>query len=289
MDSLHESHRKHRNALYGLVIVLAILQTVSFVIISMQVSKINVKIDTENEKKTRELKDFTTNLVKTYDSLYQENFNQISDAIVVQQEDFNQELKLLKSAQSDFSGVVEDAVKSVVTVRTEGSIGTGFIIHPAGYIVTNYHVISGSEESIEVVTYGRESFDATFVGGDEVRDIALLKIPGEYEYLELADEEDVAVGKKVIAIGNPLGLSFTVTEGIISALDRVGPSGLAEYVQTDVSLNPGNSGGPLIDTKGKVVGINNFKIGGAESLGFSLESSAIREQTNIIANQTLIQ
>jgi S1-C subfamily serine protease len=289
MDSLHDSHRKHRNALYGLVIVLAILQTISFVIISMQVSKLNVKIDTENEKTTHELKGFTTNLMDTYDALYQENFNQISDAVVRQQENFNQELKLLKSAQDDFSSVVEDAVKSVVTVRTASSIGTGFIIHPDGYIVTNYHVISGSEDNIEVVNYGRESFDATFIGGDEVRDIALLKIPGNYEYLKLANENEVAVGKKVIAIGNPLGLSFTVTEGIISALDRVGPSGLAEYVQTDVSLNPGNSGGPLIDTEGNVVGINNFKIGGAESLGFSLESSAIREQVNIIANQTLIQ
>ena len=288
MDKLHDSHRKHRNALYGLVIVLAILQTTSFIIISMQVSKLNVKIDTEMERTTSELKDFTTNLAETYDLTYQMNFNQLSDAITLQQEDFNQELKLLKSAQEDFSGVIQDAVKSVVTVRTDRSIGTGFIVHSSGYVVTNYHIIVGSEDNAEVVTYDRETFKAEFVGKDELRDIALLKIPGNYDYLELADSDELQVGKKVIAIGNPLGLSYTVTEGIISALNRAGPSGLSEYVQTDVSLNPGNSGGPLIDTQGEVIGINNFKISGAESLGFSLESGAIKEAVNLIANSTII-
>jgi S1-C subfamily serine protease len=96
------------------------------------------------------------------------------------------------------------------------------------------------------------------------------------------------VGEKVIAIGNPLGLSFSVTEGIISALDRVGPNNLAEYIQTDVSLNPGNSGGPLINTRGKVVGINNFKIGDAESLGFALESNSIRDSINDLAGEKII-
>ena len=79
-----------------------------------------------------------------------------------------------------------------------------------------------------------------------------------------------------------------MTEGIISALNRAGPNGLTEYIQTDVSLNPGNSGGPLIDTQGEVIGINNFKIGGAENLGFALESDSIKESVNEIANQTLI-
>lgn len=287
--SLHDSHVKHRNTLYSLVIILAILQTASFIILSMQISKLNTKIDFEIKQTSGELKEFTQGVVEAYDSLYQNNFNQISDVIMQQQEDLNKELKLIKSAQDDFSGVVDDAVRSVLTVRTEDSIGTGFIIHSDGYLVTNYHVIEGSEDSVEVINYDRNSYQAEYIGGDEVRDLALLKIPGNYPYLELADSSDLQVGKKVIAIGNPLGLSFTVTEGIISALNRVGPSGLAEYVQTDVSLNPGNSGGPLIDTQGKVVGINNFKIGGAESLGFSLESDAIKSQVNIIANRTLIE
>jgi len=255
----------------------------------MQVSKLNVKIDSEMERTSTELREFTTSIVGTYDSIYQENFNQISAAITRQEEDFSQEIKLLKSAQDDFSGIAEDSVRAVVTVRTGNSIGTGFVVHPLGFIVTNYHIMTEKEDSVEVVTYGRESFEAQFIGKDETRDLALLKIPGDYDYLELADSGDIQVGEKVIAIGNPLGLSFTVTEGIVSALNRVGPSGLEEYVQTDVSLNPGNSGGPLINTRGKVIGINNFKIGGAESLGFSLESGIIKERLNVIANMTLVQ
>jgi S1-C subfamily serine protease len=287
-DQLHTSHKRHRNALYGLVVLLAILQTVSFIIISMQVSQLNIKLNDEMERTSSELKQYTSNLIETYDSVYQENFNQISDAIIRQQESFDEEIKTLKSAQEDFSGIVEDVVRGVVTIRTEDSIGTGFFVNPRGFIVTNYHVIRDQEDAVEVVTYDREVYRATFVGMDETRDLALLLVPGNFDSIELAEKEDIQVGKKVIAIGNPLGLSFTVTEGIISGIDRVGPSGLAEYVQTDVSLNPGNSGGPLIDTQGRAVGINNFKIGGAEALGFSLAGPVIKEQVNAISNQTII-
>ena len=175
-----------------------------------------------------------------------------------------------------------------MTISTGSSLGSGFIVNSAGYLVTNNHVIAGKENEIVVLTYDRKNLPATLVIVDNVRDIALLKIEGEFSALSFADKEDIQVGEKVIAIGNPLGLSFTVTEGIISALDRTGPSGLNEYIQTDVSLNPGNSGGPLIDKEGKVVGINNFKIGGAESLGFSLESQIIKESINSLTNSTII-
>ena len=98
--------------------------------------------------------------------------------------------------------------------------------------------------------------------------------------------------EKVIAIGNPLGLQFSVSEGIVSAVHRQGPSQTNSYIQTDAALNPGNSGGPLINKQGKVIGINNFKVGGGESLGFALESNYIENIVNQIAleklNQTLI-
>jgi serine protease Do len=162
------------------------------------------------------------------------------------------------------------------------------VVNSSGFIVTNLHVISGAR-GINVLTYDRKVVPASFVGADTIRDIALLKIEGTYEEIELADSDEVQAGRQVIAIGNPLGLSFSVTEGIVSAVDRVGPSGFEEYIQTDVSLNPGNSGGPLIDTTGKVIGINNFKIGGAESLGFALESNSMKRSINLIANQTIIQ
>ena len=289
----HDSHRKHRNVLYSLVILLTIIQISSFIIMGLQISKLNYKLDYEIQKSENELKGFSINytngVVDQYNLLYQQNFKDITLVLSKQQQDFEQQIKTIKATtQDDFSSVIEEAVKSVVAVSTDKAIGTGFIISFEGYIVTNYHIISGSENKVFIKTYDREIIAADFIGKDELRDVALLKVDGSYSSLELADSSSLQVGKKVIAIGNPLGLSFTVTEGIISALDRAGPNGLLEYIQTDVSLNPGNSGGPLIDTQGKVIGINNFKIGGAESLGFALESDSIRDSVNKIANQTLI-
>ena len=130
--------------------------------------------------------------------------------------------------------------------------------------------------------------EAKLIGIDTFRDLALLKIDESYPALPLSDSDNVKVGNKVIAIGNPLGLSFTVTEGIVSGLDREGPNGLEEYIQTDVSLNPGNSGGPLIDTSGGVVGINNFKIGDAESIGFALESKTLKNAVYEMSNATVV-
>ena len=280
--------RKHRRVLYTLVVILAVLQLISFSILSIQISKIDTKITVETEASAEATKEYTDTQIEEYNSLYQQNFNDISTAIAQQQQSLEQEVKLLKSAQSDFSGVVQEAVKSVVTVTTSKSVGTGFIINQEGYVVTNYHVIQGNEDEVRVLTYDRKNLPAGFLGKDATRDLALLKIEGEYDYLEFADSDDLQVGKKVIAIGNPLGLSFTVTEGIISGLNREGPNGLEEYIQTDVSLNPGNSGGPLIDTFGKVIGINNFKIGDAESLGFALESNSIKTGINVLVSENIV-
>ncbi len=213
---------------------------------------------------------------------------ELSRIITEQQTDIQEEINLLKSGQSDFSGIVQDSVKGVVSVTTDKSAGSGFIVHPGGYIVTNWHVIDGGQIYRATTSEGI-TLDAEFIGADTFTDLALLKIPGLYNSLELDASDEVQVGEKVIAIGNPLGLSFSVTEGIVSAVDRVGPNGLEAYIQTDVTLNPGNSGGPLINRNGKVIGVNNFKIGGAESLGFSLESDVVRHKINEIANMTVIE
>ena len=285
-------HRKHRNILYGLVILLALIQISSFVILSIQVVKVNAKTDSSISSLSSQI-DSLTKQAEANDEFYQQSLNELSTTLAQQQsqqEDFQQEIKLIKSYQSDFSAVVEDSVKSVVTVSTANTLGSGFIISEDGYIVTNYHVLEGQRaNSLRVITYDKEVLAADFIGADDIKDLALIKIEAfNLDRFELADSDNLQVGQRVIAIGNPLGLSFTVTEGIISAVDRTGPSGLNEYVQTDVSLNPGNSGGPLINTAGEVVGINNFKIGDAESLGFALESNAIRETINEIANVTII-
>ena len=217
------------------------------------------------------------------------NIMQTKESLTLLNSSFKSEITKLKaSASADFSGVIEKSIPAVVTIRTDVSQGTGFIITDDGYIVTNAHILAGGRE-VYAVTSGQKMIQADFIGYDSTWDIALLKIPGDYERLSLADSDDIQIGEKVIAIGNPLGLQFSVSEGIISAKDRAGPNDMEVYIQTDAALNPGNSGGPLINKDGRVVGINNFKVGGSESLGFALESNYIKQAVNEISNQELGQ
>lgn len=227
----------------------------------------------------------------------QSNVNAITDNLIQTREELNsltsefgiigQEFNLLKAtAGEDFSGIINEVIKSVVSIRTGAGQGTGFIITNDGYIVTNAHVLKGMGE-VQSITYESEMIETEFIGQDLVLDIALLKIPGNPVALEFGDSDDVQIGEKVIAIGNPLGLQFSVTEGIVSAVDRTGPNGLDAYIQTDAALNPGNSGGPLINKQGEVIGINNFKAGGSENIGFALESNYIIEAVNSIAMEEI--
>lgn len=207
-------------------------------------------------------------------------------------ENVDQEFAELKTSTSaDFSGIVEDVIKSVVTIRTDVSQGTGFVVAEEGYIVTNAHVIENAEAA-SIITYDGESHKVSLIGTDKLMDVALLRINENYEELKLSDSEEVQIGEKVIAIGNPLGLQFSVTEGIVSAKDREGSNEIGAYIQTDAALNPGNSGGPLINKKGEVIGINNFKVREGENLGFALESNYLKESINDIYlagnNETLI-
>lgn len=200
-----------------------------------------------------------------------------------------EDISLLKaSAGEDFSGIIEDSIKSVVTIRTDVGQGTGFIITSEGYIVTNAHVLGGGSY-VKAINSDQEIMDAEFFGYDSELDIALLKIPRTGNFLRLGDSNQVDIGEKVIAIGNPLGLQFSVSQGIVSATNRAGTNDIEAYIQTDAALNPGNSGGPLINTKGEVIGINNFKIGGGESLGFALESDYIKIAVNRISQKNLNQ
>jgi len=197
-----------------------------------------------------------------------------------------EEIDLLKSSTSaDFSEIIEEVIQGVVTIRTEVGQGTGFIITDDGYLVTNAHVLAGGTNVI-AITYEQETKSATLIGYDLNLDLALLKIDGNYDELTLADSNKIQIGEKVIAIGNPLGLQFSVSEGIVSAIHRPGINGNTNaYIQTDAALNPGNSGGPLIDKQGEIIGINNFKIGNTENIGFALESNYIKEVVNEISTQ----
>lgn len=195
------------------------------------------------------------------------------------------------SASADFSGIIEDVLKAVITIRTDVSQGTGFLITSEGHVVTNAHVLVGARE-VYGINSQQEIISLNFIGYNSLYDLALLKMEDSTNYLELGDSNEIQVGEKVIAIGNPLGLQFSVSEGIVSAIDREGSNGINAYIQTDAALNPGNSGGPLINKEGKAIGINNFKVGGGESLGFALEADYIEDIVNEITlkelNQTII-
>ncbi len=197
--------------------------------------------------------------------------------------------KLKASTSSDFSGIIDNAVKSVVTIKTDLGQGSGFVIANGGYVVTNEHVMEGATAAV-IITYDGKQHRVAIINDDPTMDIALLKMDDtSYPSLELGDSDTVQVGEKVIAIGNPLGLQFSVSEGIVSAVHREGENQLDAYIQTDASLNPGNSGGPLIDVNGKVIGINNFKLSNSENIGFALESNYIKSTVNNLAQKSLGQ
>src|SRR3989338_7169787 len=185
------------------------------------------------------------------------------------------ELKDIRIKSADFSAIVDDVLQSVVSVKTNAGQGSGAIIDRKGYVVTNVHVINGAS-GVKVITYSGNTYDAnTLVGYDENADIAVLKINApDLRALDFGDSDEVKVGEKVIAAGNPAGLAFTVTEGIVSAF-RTAQNNI-KYIQTDVPINPGNSGGPLINAKGEIVGINNLKVGGFEGLGFAISSNNVK-------------
>jgi serine protease Do len=166
------------------------------------------------------------------------------------------------------------------------SLGSGFVIDPSGYIVTNNHVISGAEE-ITVRFHDDTELKAKLVGSDDKTDLALLKVdpPKPIVSLNWGDSDALRIGDWVLAIGNPFGLGGTVTAGIVSARNRVLEQGnYDDFIQTDASINRGNSGGPLFNTNGEVIGVNTLiysnNSGGSVGIGFAIPSGMAK---NVIA------
>nr|WP_320132817.1 trypsin-like peptidase domain-containing protein [uncultured Holophaga sp.] len=168
--------------------------------------------------------------------------------------------------------------------RLQGA-GSGVIISPDGEILTNHHVIEGirgGEAKIEVKTADGRSYPATILGKDKELDVALLKIDAHHlPYAELGDSEAARIGEWVVAIGNPLGLDHTVTQGIISAKGRSGRllgagSGLESFIQTDAAINRGNSGGPLLNLHGQVIGINTAINPAGQNIGFAVPINMVK-------------
>ncbi len=165
--------------------------------------------------------------------------------------------------------------------RRTNALGSGFIIDKDGIIVTNNHVIQGAED-IFVTVNGQKEYAAEIIGEDPLSDIAVLKIKSDEKFspVKFGDSDSARVGDWVIAIGNPFGLGGTVTSGIISARNRsIGLSRYEDYIQTDASINSGNSGGPLFDMNGDVIGINTAILGqsGSIGIGFSIPSNSAKK------------
>ena len=191
--------------------------------------------------------------------------------------------------------VYEKNIPSVVSISTAYSTGTGVILSESGYIVTNSHVVSGSTD-ISVLLTDDRSFAAELVGDDAVSDLAVLKIDAEDLIpAEFGNSDVLRVGDPVAAIGDPLGLELrgTFTDGIISAISRdVTVNGRTmTLLQTNAALNSGNSGGPLVNCHGQVIGINTLKISaftddaGVEGLGFAIPSTTVKEIVEQLINQ----
>ena len=170
------------------------------------------------------------------------------------------------------------------SVRRVTSLGSGVIVSPDGYIITNDHVVDGAEQ-VEVSLLGDDhrKLVAKVVGRDDLSDVALLKIETNgLPAISFGNSDELKVGDVVLAVGNPFDVGQTVTMGIVSALKHggLGSDGYEDFIQTDAPINPGNSGGPLVDTKGRVVGINTAILtgsGGNQGIGFAIPSNLARQ------------
>ena len=168
--------------------------------------------------------------------------------------------------------------------RKASALGSGFIIDAKGIVVTNNHVIQGAED-IMVTVNGEKEYEAKIIGADPLSDLAVLEIQSKDKFVpvKFGDSDKARIGDWVIAIGNPYGFGGTVTAGIISARNRsIGLSRYEDYIQTDASINQGNSGGPLFDMNGDVIGINTAILGqsGSIGIGFSIPSNSAKKVIN---------
>jgi len=196
----------------------------------------------------------------------------------------------------DIPAVAEAVMPSVVSITTstrgfygeQMGGGSGVILRRDGVVVTNNHVIEGASEAMAQLSDGRE-FPCRLIGRDTATDLALLQMvgapPEELVPVTFGDSEGVRLGESVLAVGNPFGLSGTVTMGIVSALGRgdVGIVDYEEFIQTDAAINPGNSGGALVNTQGELIGINTAilsRSGGSQGIGFAIPVHLVRPITD---------
>jgi len=246
----------------------------------------------DNENKILELKESYENELKSLKEKYDTEINSIIEKVGLTEEEIKgiekkveeaeeksseleEEIKGISIEAGDFSAIVEDVIKGVVTIITDKGQASGTIVSEDGYIVTNYHTVDGIS-AMSIFLHDGSQKAGSLIGFDEVNDVAVLKIDeNNLHDLDFTNSDKVKIGESVIALGNPGGLDFTVTEGIISQKDRIVKVSMVGLLQTDVAVNPGNSGGPLLNKEGNIVGIVNSKIVGFEGLGFAIPSNFV--------------
>jgi S1-C subfamily serine protease len=211
------------------------------------------------------------------------------DAALTEDESIN--VRIYRQASPAVANILTKATEYdffMDPVPVEGA-GSGFIIDPRGYILTNYHVVEGAQ-SIEVVLGDQSRHPAKYIGADQRNDVALIKIDPKGKQLttlKLGDSTAIQVGQKVLAIGNPFGFQSTLTTGVVSAVGRTVQTSqttfIEEAIQTDAAINRGNSGGPLIDTHGDVIGINSAiytPTGTTAGIGFAIPINTAKNIAN---------
>lgn len=200
-------------------------------------------------------------------------------------------------ASSTYTAIAKECIKSVVIINvtettvsygqeyTTGGAGSGVIYTKDGYIITNYHVVGATTKTISVTLHDGSVYDAKYIYGDEYVDLAVIKIEkNDCDYATIGDFEQMQLGDEVLAIGNPLGYGLSVTNGIISALERqvTIENTTMTLLQTSAAINSGNSGGGLFNMKGELIGIVNAKVGGTsvEGMGFAIPSTTVVKSLN---------
>ena len=258
---IHKEHKIFN--IFMKTISVFIIATISIVLYD-----IYLNINVENISNEKEI---STAVEETEKNIY-DTLEEISNAVVG--------ISKLQSVDSSFFSL--EAIETY-------NLGTGIIVAKEGYVITNYHVSGRKLSKCYVTLEDGKEYTAQVVWTDENLDLSILKINTneELKYAKLGDSDSLRIGQEVYTIGNPLGAEFrkTVTHGIISALDRTikiedqnnkKSSYMEELIQTDASINIGNSGGPLIDTKGNIIGITTIKITDAEGIGFAIPINIIK-------------
>ena len=260
-----------------------IFTLLSLLFIAMSCSKPLDNVKNNEEKKEQkeqtqqmsqeELKKHTKNAVETQDAFVQV-YKNTKDSIV--------NIRTKKTVTVNTYNPLEELLfgrSGGVEKRESGALGSGFVVSEDGYIVTNNHVVSNADEIFVKFSDGRE-YKTKLIGTSSEVDIAVLKIEANEKFkpLEFSDSDKIEIGQWSIAFGNPMGLNDSMTVGVISAAGRssLGIEEIENFIQTDAAINQGNSGGPLIDINGKVIGVNTAILstsGGSVGLGFAIPSN----------------